>query len=181
MWRTSQGDRTLEGAEAELFRLGVVALAKRIRGRLLGDYFSRMTANERLCALAHIATALLDPSVPCPENRAWSESTIYAVFTILHRSRRRSKKIQALIAAVAEQHHFDEEHDPDNPPAADDIDCRLEGIADLILWDRDWEDEDEMCDSEELEGYFDPQPPATPQRVKEARAYLEKLTRTKAK
>jgi len=103
------------------------------------------------------------------------------VFTILHRARRRSKKVQALIAAVAEQHHFDEEHDPDSPPAADDIDCRLEGIADLILWDRDWEDEDEMCDSEELEDYFDPQPPATPQLVKEARRYLEKLARTKAR
>jgi hypothetical protein len=71
MWRTSQGERTLEGAEAELFCLGVVALTKQIRGRLLGDYFSRMTPNERLCALAHVARALLVPSAPCPENRAW--------------------------------------------------------------------------------------------------------------
>jgi hypothetical protein len=43
----------------------------------------------------------------------------------------------------------------------------LEALADLILWDRDWELEEELC-QEEGDSYFAPPPVADPESVQAA-------------
>jgi hypothetical protein len=43
----------------------------------------------------------------------------------------------------------------------------LEALADLVLWDRDWELEVELC-HEEGDDYFAPPPVADPERVQAA-------------
>jgi hypothetical protein len=91
MWRTSEAERTLEGPEAELFRFGVLKLGKEIDddANNWGTYFSRMTRNERLTALARVAKALLEPSARCPALRAWNEDPLAAAAPVSRQIRRR--------------------------------------------------------------------------------------------
>ena len=178
MWHTPQGDRTLCGPEAELFRHGLLAMARRNDHRIHRGYFSRLTARERLVALAHVARALLDGLEPAPDLHAWNEAAIYAVYCFLRHDAQRSPKTRRLVASVCGQHHLYDGCRADPSSMMHDPDFCLEALADLILWDHDWELEDEMHDVEEFNGYFVAPPVATPQRVEQALEYLRALEAT---
>ena len=178
MWHTPQGDRTLRGPEAELFRQGLLGTARRNDHGIFHGYFSKLTARERLVALAHIARALLDRSEPAPELYAWNEAAVYAVYCFLRRGVRRSSKIRKLVASVCDQHGLNDTCLTDPSSAMHDPRFCVEALADLILWDHDWELEDEMHDVEEFDSYYVAPPVATPQRVEQALAYLRELEAT---
>jgi hypothetical protein len=176
MWYTPEGMRSLRGPEAELFRLGARALARRIDSYRCGGYFDRLTAGERLVALSVVTRALLEPFEHFPGRTAWAEATIYAVFVLLQRVVASSRRVRLLVEAACTQHclaragHADPADVHEEEP-----ELAVEGLADLILWDRDWELEEELCDTEGEETYFVAPPAAAPARVDQAREYLHAI------
>jgi hypothetical protein len=78
----------------------VVVASRRSQKTLAEEFGSKLTARERLVALAHIARALLDRLEPAPELHAWNEAAVYAVYCFLRRGVRRSSKIRKLVAYV---------------------------------------------------------------------------------
>jgi hypothetical protein len=170
MWHSPSGDRTLEGAEAKLFRFGLVSLLRRLPAYNAEGYFDRLTRGEKLIALAASAKALLDPTEASPEHSAWMESAIYAVYCHMQERARSSKKVQQLTAAACRQ----TELCGGELPARRDTAFALEALADLVLWDRDWELEDELS-QEEGDDYFAPPPVADPERVQTALDRLRAL------
>jgi hypothetical protein len=172
MWYSPDGDRTLEGAEANFFRFGLAALVRRLPAYPGPGYFSRLTTGEKLVALAAAGQALLDPTEPSPEHTAWIEAAIYAVYRHLEVRVGRSGRTRRLTAAAFRQ------ADPDAPALTSGIEfsLALEELADRILWNRDWELEDEMGQADAC--YFAPPPAATPERVQAALDYLHALAAT---
>jgi hypothetical protein len=169
MWHSSSGDRTLEGAEAKLFRFGLVSLLRRLPTYRSPGYFGRLTRGEKLIALTGAAKALLDPTEPSPEHLAWMEAAIYAVYWHLQARARASKKVRQLTAAAYRELALHEDELPDRMQTG----LALEALADLILWNRDWELEDAL--GEDYDDYFAPPPVADPERVQAALDCLRAL------
>lgn len=178
MWRTPQGDRALQGAEATLFRYGVLGLAQKRTRSGFCAYFTRLTPNEQLHALAIVAQDLLDPDRPFAGHAAWKEAAIYAVYRYVAWKAEGVATARRLIhKACAETGYFDDADELPELRTADDYRDAAEALADLVLWDRDWELEDEIggvadCD----EDYFVMPPAPTPQRVDAARDFLTALS-----
>jgi hypothetical protein len=88
MWRTSEGNRILRGAEWKLFRAGLAVIWDEIEDCLVEDdpfasgiaAFDNLQANQKLALLASVGQALRDASVPMPELTAHCEATVAAVF-----------------------------------------------------------------------------------------------------
>ena len=119
MWHSPDGDRTLEGAEATLFRFGLASLLRRLPAYHGAGYFGRLTRGEKLIALAGAATALLDPGTPSPEHTAWIEAAIYAVYRHLEVRVGRSGRSRRLTAAAYRQ------ADPEAPALTSGIEFSL--------------------------------------------------------
>src|SRR5262249_15973580 len=91
MWWTSEGECVLNGAEWDLFRLGLSPLGD--DGEMPDDYeepgtagiavFDNLRKPERLARLAQLARGLHDEGEPCPDLTALSEGTVAAVFAQL--------------------------------------------------------------------------------------------------
>jgi hypothetical protein len=178
MWHTPEGMRVLRGCEGRLFRLGVRALARRIHFYHGRDYFGRLTANERLLALAAAARALLEPSAPFPGHTAWNEAAVYAVYYFLGRCARRSDQLRRLVwKACRENGVLARTAAPIDRSDPEEVEFAIECLADRILWDRDWELEEEFCNPDGEEVYFTSPPVATPARVELAKAYIAGLGR----
>ncbi len=88
MWGTSQGDRTLTGAEAALVRKSVGHLRDMITAgldldesyRSEVDVFDRLQPTQQLSILHEVAHGLLDPQTPILELTAVREGTVHAIY-----------------------------------------------------------------------------------------------------
>ncbi|MCR9202507.1 MAG: hypothetical protein NXI04_28025 [Planctomycetaceae bacterium] len=87
MWNTSEGDRILNGAEANLFKAGVLALVQCIKeeGELEENgysiaVFDQLTWSQRLAVLELVTTHLLSESGISPQLSAVNESAIAMVY-----------------------------------------------------------------------------------------------------
>ena len=89
MWRTSEGDRTLEGPEAALVAAAVTGMVEQIReeSSAYGDQwaygvalFDELTWTQRLAILDQVATHLLTPTPKTLELTAVAEATVGALF-----------------------------------------------------------------------------------------------------
>jgi hypothetical protein len=88
MWRTSQGERVLNGAEWNLFREGLAELWDTLEDDFDGDdasnsghaAFDALQPGQKLAMLALVGQALHDEAVPAPAHTAHNEATIAAVF-----------------------------------------------------------------------------------------------------
>jgi hypothetical protein len=153
MWRTSEGERVLCGAEWTLFQTGLARLWKQLEANPDGGHrtgvwvFDELEPPARIALLAEVGRALRDEKVPCPELTAVNEGAVAAVFACLRRRvlreinhgasiRWRQRIRAAYLATLADPH--------DPAPEAESIrrsrwiEC-LETLADRILWDRDFE------------------------------------------
>src|SRR5262249_22826005 len=91
MWWTSEGERVLNGAEWDLFRLGLSTLWDDVEmseddeepGTTGIEVFDNLRKPERLTLLAQVATGLHDEGEPCPDLTALLEGTVAAVFAQL--------------------------------------------------------------------------------------------------
>ena len=88
MWGTSQGDRTLTGAEAALVRKSVGHLRDMITAgldldephRSEVDVFDRLQPTQQLSVLHEVAHGLLDPQTSIMELTAVREGTVHTIY-----------------------------------------------------------------------------------------------------
>jgi hypothetical protein len=167
MWRTNNGDRTLEGAEARVFTETLWDFICEMEVDE-GDYdvglevFDRLTYGQKVSALSIIGNGLLTPDIPMRNLTAAVESAIAAVFDYLkiaaiveiHEPEIKSNWRKMILAARRE---VGAEDLPDEGCEDEqEWSIEIEELSYLILWDADYEDEDLYIDK----------PPEEAQRLK---------------
>lgn len=173
MWRTPSGDRKLAGAERRLFLSGAVALEELLRGAVqAGDDvpvgvgpFDNLETERRRWLLIQVAVALGGDG-PAPDLNAYSESAVMAVFTAVRinmgaevgitsgtpdeQNRWRRLAREAWMERCSDNtklHHRDEGYRQSESSAnITEWHDKIEDLADLILWDRDFEMEESLVD-----------------------------------
>jgi hypothetical protein len=88
MWRTSSGERTLIGPEADLIRHSLASATDIVFHDPEDDdpwefgvpVFDALPKRQRLAMLARVGSALLKPESPCPPLTALSEGTVAALY-----------------------------------------------------------------------------------------------------
>ena len=165
MWQTSQGVRSLEGAEGHLVRevihylLDQILVGIEINEPHLTDVpiFDALQPTQQLVMLSQVAQGLLNCHVDPVPLTAINEGTIYALFSELRalieveidferRGASRDNTIRTAAVDVWIQHNQWDiaAGDKDNTPAPNSLDVDhwawfVEMIADQILWDRDFD------------------------------------------
>ncbi len=161
-WSTNLGDRTLVGAEAELFRYAVSEMVEIVEDELGGcigighwgvNLFEELEPEARLAMLAEVTEALLRKTPACPRLTSLNEATVAAVFA--HIGRMVQLEIESAddmedpyiyrARILAAEREFDDAEDIDDERP--DMRCTdwdrweqlVENAADRILWDRDYE------------------------------------------
>lgn len=175
MWRTANGERTLKGAEAALFREAVAEVLERIEDE--ENYsddrwpwgvpvFDGTAAPQQLALLAYVARALFDQHVPPPKLSAVNESVIGVMFIAIEQAIQfeideadglaeiggdpyhwRKLVLAAIIEAAGSPAPGSDDELPE--PACPDFDewsVLLETLGDGVLWDGDWEMDDLFMD-----------------------------------
>lgn len=165
MWNTSDGHRILKGAEAALFKAGVLALVECVKeeDEFTGDgyviaVFDALTWSQRLAVLECVATHLLTGGTDPPKLSAVNESAIAMVYE--HISHQIDDEIdratyvwRTLVLNAAHDCFWQPEDETDtnethefeyipNSPESTRIDLwhpLVQSLADQILWDRDFE------------------------------------------
>ncbi|GAA5507530.1 hypothetical protein [Novipirellula caenicola] len=93
-WQTPEGDRVLDGAEAELVRTSLHCMIDRLQSRVLdpknleGDWrwdfdvplFDQLTTSEQLAVLHQITEYLLTPTAETLAPSAINDAGVYAIF-----------------------------------------------------------------------------------------------------
>ena len=152
MWRTSCGERILNGAEARVFCEALLCLLDEAFMDQFEDYpsgvvcFDDLTYGQKISVLTTVAKGLLRQDIPAVELTAALEGAIAAVFD----------KLRAIVMleidepdlgttsrrlVVAARQSMAGQEIPDcgcNDP--DEWDIQMQELADAILWDADYED-----------------------------------------
>jgi len=160
MWRTDCGDRILEGAEAIVFAKTLSSLLDEAIMGTLDDYqlgiecFDNLTFGQRISVLATIGNGLLREDVPPIDLTAVVEGAIAAVFKhlkyqiIYEIDEPESRSNWRELVVAARKQTEDEIKGIPDPTCIDtkEWDFEVEGLADRILWDADYEDGDIYMD-----------------------------------
>lgn len=166
MYRTSQGERTLQGAERRLF---VESLGMIVDYLSTDDYeagiaqFDDLQRNQKIAVLLGVSKALLRDNVSAPPLKAASEAAVAAVYR--HVQERVADEIEMLGSCQleGEEDAWGEEPDDAGPswrtlvrdacqetlrvddlPATDEANTEkwsflVDCLQDQVLWDSDWE------------------------------------------
>lgn len=181
MWSTSYGDRILNRAEAAVFLEAVAYTRDMLcvcvdinEPHHVGvASFDILQPTQQLAALHTVAIALVTPEVATPPLSANLEGTIYAVFKNLFslveveidqcRENQPSYDLRKAILNARRSpiigdndwNNTSEEEIAELPPfTSEDMDAwelEIEGLANQILWDRDFELEDLIADQDPLQ------------------------------
>ncbi|VTS01902.1 Uncharacterized protein OS=Singulisphaera acidiphila (strain ATCC BAA-1392 / DSM 18658 / VKM B-2454 / MOB10) GN=Sinac_1675 PE=4 SV=1 [Gemmata massiliana] len=164
MWRMHDGDRVLTEAEWEVFATGLDLLRSQIETDVSAQSddtdtgiaaFDRLTGEQKLALLAEVAHAVRDPAAPIPRHTAANEGAIMAVLDsfrdmlqseVEENEAGRADLRRCLLGTFA-----NEETHPEKLPRATSEDWEawellFEGVADRLLWDRDFELGDHFLD-----------------------------------
>jgi len=168
MWRTSEGDRVLQGAEWALFRKALGGLwhsTEHSQGN--GQFFESgiaafdsLQAEQKLAMLAVVGKALQDENTAAPELTGHAEATVAAVFEYVRFSiqleigggaepEARANFWRQLILAACQE--LDDEGSDLPSPSAIDVETwneLIEYLVDRILWDRDFDMQDSFLDDD---------------------------------
>lgn len=139
MWNTSRGERILTGAEANLFKAGVLALVQCIKeeGELEENgysiaVFDQLTWSQRLAVLELVTTHLLSDSGHSPHLSAVNESAIAMVYEYIalqvdleipFEQSTGSSTWRTLVLYAARECFWNPEHDPDPADESLDVAC----------------------------------------------------------
>lgn len=158
MWRTNNGDRILKGAEAELFAEILFDFIDEVNLSDENDYevgvavFDRLTYGQKISVLTTIAIGLFKPEVICNKLSAVNEGAIAAVFEHLKNCiiietdepefgsswRQKVWEVRKFVGG---------ENLPDvTCEYPEEWEIEVDALADLILWDADYGDEDLYID-----------------------------------
>jgi hypothetical protein len=167
MWRTSQGDRTLEGAEARLVAAAVVDMWMQLEQDEDSDdpwtwgvpIFDSLQWEQKIVQLAAVANALLQRDVSPMPLHAINEAPIGALFEHVRQSVQFEVesgvdvpppsvywRTQLLGVCDVEPRPPDLTMPDANCADFDEWDWMIEAIADGILWDDDWNIESLIMD-----------------------------------
>jgi hypothetical protein len=181
-WHTPGGDRVLNPAEAKLFATAVANLVEQYQENprdglnygypLTHGPFERLTTPQKLTILEEVVEALLTETPAPPPLVAVTEQAIYYVFCWICQqfdivedgeefwgqmvldALGRSGSASAQEVAEGKEAPFIGCGDPE------EWECAIEEVADRILWDRDWEMEEDKLSPTVMalarieEGYF---------------------------
>lgn len=172
MWRTPSGERRLQGLERRLFLTGAVALEELLRVAIQTDDdvmvgvapFDGLALDRRRWLLLQVAVAL-GGEQPAPELNALSESAVAAVFATVRinvgaeagveaaqeaRARWRKLVRDAWMDRCSDQtRRYDRDEGYRQAESSynfQEWSDKLEDLADLILWDRDFELDEAVAD-----------------------------------
>ncbi|MEK7468981.1 MAG: hypothetical protein AAB074_16525 [Planctomycetota bacterium] len=173
MWKTPSGDRRLQGLERRLFLTGAVALEELLRVAIQTDDdvavgvapFDGLALDRRRWLLLQVAVALGGDG-PAPELNALSESAVMAVFFMVRinvgaeagvesassdvRARWRHLVRDAWMDRCSDQtRRYDRDEGYRQAESSynyQEWSDKLEDLADLILWDRDFELDESVAD-----------------------------------
>ena len=165
-WRTSQGERTLTGPEAILFREAVLSLAEITDNAIKCDedpwdfgvpVFYRLTLPSRMAMLAQVGTALLRETPDSPQLTAVNEATIATVFLHIEESIRSEIDVEddteapyywrQLVRSASVEQADDRELPDESSHDMDRWKFLVEILSDQILWDNDFNTEACFADS----------------------------------
>jgi hypothetical protein len=160
VWRTCDGERVLQGAEWELFRVGLDEVWDYVEDSFDDDCFhfgiaafDDLQPGQKLALLAQVGQALHDEAVPPPPLTAHAEATIAAVYVHIRQSV--ELEIDEHDDVDPEEFAFhwrrlvlsayrDTSTTGDDPPpgeSCDDIsewDLLIDCLSERILWDDDY-------------------------------------------
>jgi len=151
MWRTSCGERTLDGAEARVFAEALLCLLDEAVIDQFEDYssgvscFDDLSYGQKISVLATVGNGLLRKDVPMVELTAAGEAAIAAVFEklrdiIILEIDEPDLGTSSRKLVVAARQAMEAEEIPD--PTCEDPgewEVEIQELADAILWDADYE------------------------------------------
>ena len=205
MWRTSEGERTLVGAEAALMREALGTLVDHVRDDDDGTLwqlgvapFDSLPRGQKLAVLARVGDALLREDFPPPKVSAVSEGAVAAIYEHLRSMVEMELEgsvddeeptWRQLILHACRECGMREEMPDQNCEDLEEwnllIDCLMGGV----LWDEDWQDGEHFLDAapetsrglKKLLGidkdyYVDVPPDPSDEEVNQLLARLWKLT-----
>lgn len=159
-WHTQAGDRYLIGAEARLFRAGLRSTVEELEDDWLDcshTMLARQTRKARLHLFAYVGKHLLRQTDDMPPLNAWTEGAVGIVFRRLNAEVEIELDLQdqrddpyfwrTLVAdATTKDDKECVQDEPFDHTCNDDSVWRtlLEILHDRILWDLDWEVEDDV-------------------------------------
>ena len=171
MWHTSEGDRTLTGAEARLFKCAVLSLVEFVRDESDDDFsswnsgialFDDLIWSQKLAVLETVTSHLICDSGPMPGLTAVNEAAIGAIFEYVSfetdleiddrpaQPRWRTMVLDACRECLVIDSEIDAEFNvlPTDPLSQDrhNWHAAVQLLADRILWDRDYEMMGEFLD-----------------------------------
>lgn len=158
MWRTQEGLRTLQRAEAALYRAALAQFVEELQEFTTDDdnmavgvpLFDKLELGQKLALLHEVGRALLLKSVPPPHPTAVREAAIGAVFTWLALEidvelDMKLRTWRPLILTACEEAkragHFEGPLPRPGCRKADEWRFWIENLQFLILWDTDWAEE----------------------------------------
>ncbi len=161
MWWTPDGERILQGAEATLFREALGTLVDMIRDDDEGMWqfdappFDDLQPNQKLTVLAQIGTALLREDQP--KLTAVLEAAVEAVYETIRVmvaieidepvENRESPSWRELVLAACRERGIEELLDAQSEDL-DEWDVFVSCLADGVLWDEDWKDNESLLDAD---------------------------------
>ena len=150
MWPTPDGERTLQGAEAALFKAGLGMLVDTVRNNAEGRWhfdislFDGLQPHQKLAVLARIGSALLCQDQSPPKLTAIWEAAVGAVFEAIRRmvetevdQGQLSHVWRKRVVNAACERQIEELLDP----TSEDIEewgILIDSLTGGILWDEDW-------------------------------------------
>ena len=163
MWWTSEGERTLKGAEATLFREALGTLVDMVRDDDEGMWqfdappFDKLQPNQKLAALAEVGIALLREDQPMPRLSAVLAAAVGAVYETIRVmvaieidepvENRESPSWRELVLATCREREIEELLDAQSEDL-DEWDVLVSCLADGLLWDKDWKDNESLLDAD---------------------------------
>ena len=173
MWKTPSGDRRLQGLERRLFLTGAVGLEELLRVAIQTDDdvavdvapFDGLALDRRRWLLLQVTVALGGEG-PAPELNALSESAVMAVFAMVRINISAESGVQSLPEEVRarwrrlvrdawmdrcsdQTRRYDKDEGYRQAESSFNFQewtDKIEDLADLILWDRDFELDQSVAD-----------------------------------
>jgi hypothetical protein len=152
MWRTSCGERILQGAEARVFAEALLCLLDEAFMSRFEDYssgvscFDDLTYGQKIAVLVTVGKGLLCPDAPAVELTAALEGGIAAVFeklreiVVLEIDEPEVGTSSRNLVVAARQAMEGEEIPSPTCQDREEWDFQIQELADAILWDADYED-----------------------------------------
>jgi len=164
MWWTPSGERTLQGAEAALFREALGMLVDLVRDDDDGTLcqsgvsaFDTLQRGQKLAVLAQIGSALLRQEEPKPVLTAVLEAAVAAVYQhvrdmvqmeIDDSELQDSPSWRQMVLTACEEREIDAGLLEPDCEDFDEWDLAIDGLVAGVLWDEDWKDGDIFIDAD---------------------------------